>query len=97
MSDSNGEESSLVVDKLDYTGTFIKGAKEHAPACILIFVLILILYIATYHKDTLDSFTSPDGVVARRSQSQIRDDPEIDKDWNQKEMENAVSALNKVA
>ena len=96
MSDTNGEDSALVVDKANYVEKLTCYAKKNAPACIIVFVLMVVLYVAVYYKDKIESFASPDGVVARRKQNQRRSDPEVD-GWSMEEMENAIAAINKAA
>ena len=56
-------------------------------------VLIVIVIIVVYYK--ADGFTSPDGVVARRSQRQVRSDTQVDRTWNLDALEKSVALLNR--
>lgn len=96
MSDNVG---GLVVEK---EGDNIKGGavgwvdtKKYGSAIIIV-VLIMIVASIAYCKQS-DGFVSPDGVVARRSQRQIRSDTEVDRTFNLKELERSVALLNRKA
>jgi hypothetical protein len=67
---------------------------EKYGSSIIIVVLILIVASVVYYKQGSDGFASPDGVVARRGQKQIRSDTEVDSAWNLKELERSVVLLN---
>jgi hypothetical protein len=92
-------EGGLVVDKEG--GGVLSGVlggwinTEKYGSVIVIVVLMLIVASVAYCKHGLDGFASPDGVVARRSQRQVRSDTEVDRTWNLKELERSVALLNK--
>jgi hypothetical protein len=65
-------------------------------SAIIIVVLIVIVASVAYYKNA-DGFASPDSVVSRRSQRQVRSDTEVDKNWNLKELERSVSLINRKA
>lgn len=77
-------EEDLIVNKVG----FLTILKEHVLPIVI--VLIAVIIYCSYKE----SFASPDGVVVRRSKSQKRSDPEVDKEWNKKELEKAVAAIN---
>jgi len=97
MADNGG----LVVDKptADTTGGAEGGGwidtKKYGSAIIIV-VLIVIVAAVAYCKNP-DGFASPDGVVARRSQRQVRSDTEVDRTWNAKELERSVALINRKA
>jgi hypothetical protein len=68
---------------------------EKYGGIIVVMVLIVIVASVSYCKS--DSFASPDGVVARRSQNQKRSDTQVDKTWNLKQLEKAVALINRKA
>lgn len=80
------DKEGLIVNKVGFSTIL----KEHALPIGLVIVLIAVIIYCSYKE----SFASPDGVVARRSKSQKRSDPEVDKEWNKKELEKAVAAIN---
>lgn len=85
--------SSIVVDKQNPTsGGFEWKSKYNS---ILIIIVLLVIVVAVYYCKDSESFTSPDGVVSRRSQRQVRSDAEVDKAWNIKELERSVALLNR--
>lgn len=98
MSDKGG---GLVVDKStsDATGGAEGGGyldyKKYGSAIIIV-VLIMVVASVAYCKNP-DGFASPDGVVARRSQRQLRSDTNVDRSWNLKELERSVSLINRKA
>jgi len=96
MSDTGG---GLVVTKGGEDKTVEGGGwidtKKYGNA-IIIAVLIVIVASVAYCKNS-DGFSSPDGVVSRRSQRQLRSDTEVDRDWNLKELERSVSLINRKA
>ena len=61
---------------------------------IIIVVLLMIVASVAYFKFP-EGFASPDSVVARRSQRQVRSDTEVDRTWNIKELERSVALINK--
>lgn len=83
------EKSDLIVETSTLGGAYTL-LKEYTLPVGLVIVLIAILFYCSY-KET---FASPDGVVARKSKKQKRDDPEVDDKWNRREFEKAVAALN---
>ncbi len=88
-------DAGLVVDKsADVTGSIESYVdyKKHSSTIIIV-VLIIIVAIVAYYKS--DGFVSPDGVVARRSQRQIRGDTEVDRTWNLEQLEKSVALLNR--
>lgn len=96
MSDTCGE---LVVTKGGEDKT-VEGSswidtKKYGNAMIIV-VLIVIVASVAYCKSP-DGFASPDGVVSRRSQKQVRSDTEVDRSWNLKELERSVSLINRKA
>jgi hypothetical protein len=85
-------DGGLVVDtKNNILGGF--DAKKYGSSIIIV-VLILIVASVVYCKQGSDGFASPDGVVARREQKQVRSDTEVDSAWNLKELERSVALLN---
>ena len=60
---------------------------------IAFLVIVAIILVVFYFKD--EGFASPDGVVSRRSQRQVRDDSTFSKDWNLAEFEKSVALLNR--
>jgi hypothetical protein len=94
MSDTGG----LVVNKEGGDEGGMLGSwvdtKKYGSAIIIV-VLILVVASVAYCKQGTDGFASPDGVVARRSQRQVRSDTEVDSTWNLKELERSVALLNK--
>jgi hypothetical protein len=94
MSDTDG---GLVVTKGDDDKTVGGGSwidtKKYGSAMIIVVLIIIVASIA-YCKSS-DGFASPDGVVSRRSQRQVRSDTEVDKSFNLKELERSVALLNK--
>lgn len=74
-------------------GGWFSSGKKYAPALVVV-VLIVIIASVVYCKD---GFASPDGIVARRSQRQIRNDANFDKTFNLKELEKSVALLNRKA
>jgi hypothetical protein len=81
-------------DKTVEGGSWI-DAKKYGSAIIIV-VLIIIVASVAYYKNA-DGFASPDSVVSRRSQRQVRSDTEVDRSWNLKELERSVSLINRKA
>lgn len=61
---------------------------KYAPVGVLVVMCLIIAYI--YCKD---GFASPDSVVARRSQRQMRTDPQFDS-WDTDKLEACVKSIN---
>lgn len=57
-------------------------------------VIVCVMLLVWYYFKT-ESFSTPDGVVARRSQRQTRSDTEVDRTWNLKELEKSVALINR--
>lgn len=95
------EKGGLVVDKIEEntTGGAEGGCwidtKKYGSAIIIV-VLIIIVGAVAWCKNP-EGFASPDGVVARRSQRQVRSDTEVDRTWNAKELERSVALINRKA
>jgi hypothetical protein len=87
------DDSEIVVKKSGDTKNIWVNAKKYGPIMIIC-ILIIIVGVTGFVKSR-DGFSSPDGVVSRRSQRQIRSDTEIDKTWNLKELERSVALLNR--
>jgi hypothetical protein len=91
MAEDDGE---IVVKKDSKASNIWILAKKYGGPLSIILVLIIIVSVTVYLKSS-DGFSSPDGVVARRSQRQIRSDTEVDRTWNLKELERSVALLNR--
>jgi hypothetical protein len=86
------ETDPLIVNKETDT-SYSFNYKEYGSIGVIA-VLIIIVAVVAYYKDP-ECFTSADGVVARRSQNQSRSDPEVDREFNLKELERSVALLNR--
>lgn len=64
---------------------------RYAPVLLIVALIVVISTVVCYK----DGFASPDGVVARRSQRQIRGDADFDKTFNLKELEKSVALINR--
>ena len=82
----------LIVDTITNSVNQFIDVKKYG-SLIIIAVLVLIVIGVTYYKS--EGFSSPDGVVSRRSQRQVRSDTEIDRTWNLAELEKSVALLNR--
>ena len=91
--------SSLVVEIPDEP----KGSSAHGQkltkffndnkTVICVVAILIIIYMC---KDSIKSpFTSPDGVVSRRSRRQVRNDSNFDKSWHIAELEKSVALINR--
>jgi hypothetical protein len=81
-------------DKMVDSSSWI-DTKKYGSAIVIVVLIVIVASIA-YYKNA-DGFASPDGVVSRRSQRQIRSDTEVDRSWNLKELERSVSLINRKA
>jgi hypothetical protein len=92
-------DGGLVVTKEGENKTVEGGSwidtKKYGSAIIIVVLIVIVASIA-YYKNA-DGFASPDGVVSRRSQRQVRSDTEVDRSWNLKELERSVSLINRKA
>jgi hypothetical protein len=91
-------DESIVVstdDKGKEKNKYWVDIQKHGSAIVI--VALLVIVGAIIYCKTSEGFVSPDGVVARRSQRQIRSDTQVDRTWNAKELEKSVKLLNRKA
>jgi uncharacterized membrane protein YdbT with pleckstrin-like domain len=86
--------SSIVVSD-DVTGGGLLDMKKYGSAIIIVILIVVVSSIAYYKQDGFIS--SPDGVVARKSNIQVRSDTEVDRSWNLKQLEKSVALINRQA
>lgn len=84
---------TLVVDK-SATGDASKAwiDTDKYGGAIVILVLFMAIVSVVYCRD---GFTSPDGVVARKDNHQVRSDTQVDRTWNLEQLEKSVALLNR--
>jgi uncharacterized membrane protein YciS (DUF1049 family) len=80
------------------TETFLVKAKQYVTKnlrkALIIVILIICISALIYYKDRL-SFVSADSSIIKKSNNQVHDGTNFDKDWNLKEFEASVALLNK--
>lgn len=75
----------------------INNKKLLVVATILLILFLVYWFGFKSEGMSLGGLASPSGVVARRSQRQIRDDSHFSQSWNLKELEKSVDLLNRKA
>ena len=90
---SSAGNSPIVVSS-DTVGGGLLDMKKYGSAIIIVVLIVIVAGVA-YCKQ--DSFTSPDGVVARKSNNQVRSDTAVDRTWNLKQLEKSVALINRKA
>ena len=92
---------TIVVNKVDSTNDIDKSKsysniKKYKNIIALSVLVVVIIIGVLYSKDGFTN-ASPDGVVARKSQNQVKSDSHIDKTWNLEQLERSVALLNRKA
>ena len=87
-------EGGIVVEAEGGAESGLSMIANNGSMIVIIVLLLIVLYVASCKSD---SFLSADGVVSRRSQKQVRDDPEVSREWNLAELEKSVALINRKA
>lgn len=92
---SESEGSKVVgsekTEKIYKLGCFSISKKHIIPIVIVIILVAVAISVSYCKKEGL----TPDSVVSRRTQPQVRDDVDFNKTWNLKEFEKSVSLINR--
>lgn len=72
-------------------GCFTIPKKQIGPIVLIIVLIIIVIAVAYCKKEGY----TPDSIVARRKQPQVRDDVDFNKTWNLKELEKSVELINR--